>query len=111
MQTHNAVDLKGSISGLFAPAVGRLSGTLKFRHVRYRTFGGAKRSDPQRVTWLHRRYPSCQWPAWCAPDHVVLELADLAVGVNQLPHHFDNAEPAFLIHRAHDDAGEMIEID
>ena len=46
-----------------------------------------------------------------APDHVVLELADLAVGIDQLPHHFDDAEPACLVHRAHDDAGEMIEID
>ena len=46
-----------------------------------------------------------------APDHIILELADLAIGVNQFPHHFDDAEPARFIHRAHDDAGEMIEID
>src|SRR3982075_3472979 len=46
-----------------------------------------------------------------APDHVVLELADLAIGINQLPHHLDNADPALLIHRPHDDASEMIEID
>src|SRR5713101_7157708 len=46
-----------------------------------------------------------------APDYVILELADLAVGIDQLPHHFDDAKPALLIHRAHDDAGEMIEID
>src|SRR5258708_36802143 len=45
------------------------------------------------------------------PDDVVLELADLAVGVNQLPHHLDDTEPALLIHRTHDDAGEVIEID
>src|ERR1700716_3334344 len=45
------------------------------------------------------------------PDHVVLELADLAIGIDQLPHHFDDAKSALLIHRAHDDAGEMIEID
>src|SRR5258706_1621731 len=45
-----------------------------------------------------------------APDHVVLELADLAVGVPQLPHHFDDAEPALLIHGAHEDAGKRIEI-
>ena len=45
------------------------------------------------------------------PDHIVLELADLAVGIDQLPHHFDDAEPARLIHRTHDDAGEMIEVD
>ena len=44
------------------------------------------------------------------PDHVVFELTDLAVGVDQLPHHFDNAPSAGLIHRTHDDAGEMIEI-
>src|SRR3954453_21431715 len=44
------------------------------------------------------------------PDHVVLELADLTVGIHQLPHHFDNEEPAGLIHRAYDDAGELIEI-
>src|ERR1700676_1457933 len=46
-----------------------------------------------------------------APDHVILELADLAVGIYQLPHHFDDAKPAGLIDRAHDDAGEVIEID
>src|ERR1700732_1769677 len=45
-----------------------------------------------------------------APDHVILELADLTVGVDQLPHHLDNAQSACLIHRTHDDAGEMIEI-
>ena len=47
----------------------------------------------------------------CAPHHVVLELADLTVGIHQLPHHLDDAKPAGLIHRTHDDAGEMIEID
>ena len=26
-----------------------------------------------------------------APDHVVLELVDLAVGIDQLPHHLDDA--------------------
>src|ERR1700751_1239344 len=46
-----------------------------------------------------------------APDHVILELADIAVGIYQLPHHFDDAKPAGLIDRAHDDAGEMVEID
>src|SRR5260221_3314650 len=46
-----------------------------------------------------------------APYDIVLELADLAVGIHQLPHHFDDAEPAGLIHRAHDNAGEMIKID
>src|SRR5882672_11075406 len=46
-----------------------------------------------------------------APDDIVLELADLTVDISQLPHHFDDPEPALLIHRAHDDAGEMIEID
>src|SRR6202790_2644585 len=30
------------------------------------------------------------------PHDVILELADLAVGVNQLPHHLDDAEPAVL---------------
>src|SRR5437588_11139001 len=45
------------------------------------------------------------------PDHVILELANLTVGIHQLPHHFDNAEPARFIHRAHDDAGEVIKID
>ena len=46
-----------------------------------------------------------------APDNVVLELADLAVRIYQLPHHLDDTEPALLIDRTHDDAGEMIEID
>src|SRR5438552_17025172 len=46
-----------------------------------------------------------------APDDIVLELIDLAIGISQLPHHLDDAEPAFLIDRTHDDAGEMIEID
>src|SRR5438046_8121521 len=47
----------------------------------------------------------------CTPDDVTLELADLAVGVNQLPHHLDDTESALLIHRTHDDTGEVIEID
>src|SRR5579883_248874 len=46
-----------------------------------------------------------------APDHIVLELADLAIGIDQLPHHLDNAQPPLFIDLAHDDAGEMIEID
>src|SRR5580700_2756727 len=46
-----------------------------------------------------------------APDYIVLELVDLAIGVHQFPHHFDNAEPTGFINRAHDDAGEMIEVD
>src|SRR5260370_11272116 len=46
-----------------------------------------------------------------APDDVILELAGLTVGISQLPHHLDDAESAFLVHRAHDDPGEMIEID
>ena len=45
------------------------------------------------------------------PHDIVLELADLAVGVDQFPHHLDDTEPALLVYRAHDDAGEMIEID
>ncbi len=45
------------------------------------------------------------------PDDIVLELADLAIGIDQLPHHLDDAQPALLVYRAHDDAGEMIEID
>ena len=43
--------------------------------------------------------------------HIVLELGDLAVGEHHLPHHLDDAEPALLVDLAHDDAGEMIEID
>src|SRR4249920_2944692 len=46
-----------------------------------------------------------------APDHVILELADLSVRVYKLPHHLDDAQPTILIDRTHDDAGEMIEID
>src|ERR1700756_5356068 len=46
-----------------------------------------------------------------APDDVVLELTDLAVGIDQLPHHLDDALAALFIERAHDDAGETIEID
>src|SRR5271169_1773368 len=46
-----------------------------------------------------------------APDDIVLELADLTVSVNELPHHLDDAQAARLVHRTHDDAGEMIEID
>src|SRR5688500_7561963 len=45
------------------------------------------------------------------PHDIVLELADLAVGVDHLPHHLDDAEPALLVDRTHDDAGETIEID
>src|SRR5438105_12453393 len=45
------------------------------------------------------------------PQHVVLELGDLAVDENHLPHHLDDAQPPFLIDLAHDDAGETIKID
>src|SRR5262245_40113489 len=38
------------------------------------------------------------------PDHIVLELADLAIGIDQLPHHLDDAQPALVIDLAHDDA-------
>src|SRR6266568_1673604 len=47
----------------------------------------------------------------CTPDDVILELADLAVGINHLPHHLDDAESALFIYRTHDDAGEVIEVD
>src|SRR2546422_11463680 len=47
----------------------------------------------------------------CTPNDVILELADLAVGINHLPHHLDDAESALFIYRTHDDAGEVIEID
>src|SRR3954469_9112472 len=46
-----------------------------------------------------------------APDHIIFELADLAVDIDQLPHHFDNAESARLIYRSHNYARKMIEID
>ena len=46
-----------------------------------------------------------------APHHIVLELADVAVGIDQLPHHLDDALAALFVDRAHDDAGEVIEID
>src|SRR5438132_10977354 len=47
----------------------------------------------------------------CTPNDVILELADLAVGINHLPHHLDDTESALFIYRTHDDAGEVIEID
>src|SRR5579872_5433860 len=46
-----------------------------------------------------------------APNHIVLELAHLAVGINEFPHHLDDAQAAPLIHRTHDHAREMIEVD
>ena len=36
------------------------------------------------------------------PDHIVLELADLAVGIDQLPHHLHDALAAVFVERAHD---------
>src|SRR5579872_216888 len=46
-----------------------------------------------------------------APNHIVLELAHLAVGINKFPHHLDDAQATTLIHRTHDHAREMIEVD
>src|SRR5271155_221661 len=46
-----------------------------------------------------------------APNDVVLEFADLTVGVNQFPHHLDDAQAPGLVDRTHDDAGEMKEVD
>src|SRR3984893_16219553 len=120
-------------SGLIATRAQPSRGTLKFRHVRYRTVEGSSRLDRtvsqcrvSNICIIGRRHgwrggdtaleinPIARRHAQeigGAPDHVVLELADLAVGIDKLPHHFDDAKPALLIHRAHDDAGEMIEID
>src|SRR6476659_10510999 len=46
-----------------------------------------------------------------APDDVILELGHLAIGIDQLPHHLDDALAALFVERAHDDAGEVIEVD
>src|SRR6516225_8146751 len=44
------------------------------------------------------------------PDQVTLEIVDAAVGIGDLPHHFDHAAAAILVERAIDRPGEMIEI-
>src|SRR4051812_48410619 len=44
------------------------------------------------------------------PDDIIFKLADLAVGIHKLPHHFDDAQSAFLVDRAQDNAGKMIKI-
>src|SRR5262245_56431554 len=46
-----------------------------------------------------------------APDQIVLELADAAVGVDHLPHHLDHAPPSILVERPVDQAGEVVEVD
>src|SRR5262249_40895259 len=46
-----------------------------------------------------------------APHHVLLELAHVAVGVAHLPQHLDEPQPARLVERSHQQAGEMIEVD
>src|SRR5262249_56211399 len=45
------------------------------------------------------------------PDQVAFEIVDAAVGISDLPHHFDHAAAAILVERAIDQTGEMIEID
>ena len=40
-----------------------------------------------------------------------LEFADGTVGIDHFPQHLDDAQPARLVERAHQQAGEMIEID
>src|SRR5437899_10663205 len=47
----------------------------------------------------------------CTPNDVILELADLPVGINHLPHHLDDAESALFIYPNHYDAGEVTEFD
>src|SRR3989442_14736638 len=46
-----------------------------------------------------------------APDEIVLEFGYAIVGVDDLPHHFDDAQAARFVERAIEQAGEMIDID
>src|SRR5581483_12415770 len=45
------------------------------------------------------------------PQQIVLELVTPAVGIDDLPHHFDDAGAAGLVERAVELMGEMIEVD
>src|SRR5665213_1514759 len=121
-----------------AAGSGRSSRTLKFSHVRHLDASGCRVGDVRTAGgWTARDWTASGWttrgwrPLFAGdpmleidpvagrhaqqirrtPDDVILELADLAVGIHQLPHHFDNAESAFFVDRTHDDAGEMIEVD
>src|SRR5258708_953373 len=132
MQTHGAGELKCNIFRLIARLRARLCRTLKFRHLRLSTLddrisirgvSDCRVCDTPRTfcqSGLLLRYPMLEIDAVArgnaeqvggAPDHIVLEFADLAVGIDQLPHHLDDAQASLLIHTAHDDAGEVIEID
>ena len=46
-----------------------------------------------------------------APDQIVLQLVALAVGVDDLPHHLDDAGASGFVERAVELMGEMIQID
>src|SRR5712691_3104607 len=46
-----------------------------------------------------------------APDDVVLELVGGPVRIGGFPHHLDDAPAPFLVERAIDQVGEMIEVD
>ena len=46
-----------------------------------------------------------------APKEIVLQFVAGAVGVDDLPHHLDEAGPAGFVERAVEQAGEMIEVD
>src|ERR1700688_4774035 len=77
---------------------------LNFRHVRQRVVKGieapppavAAKKGPRGDAVLEIDPVAGGYPEQVggAPDHVILELADLTVGVDQLPHHLDNAQSA-----------------
>jgi hypothetical protein len=46
-----------------------------------------------------------------APDRILLELVDGAVGIGDVPHHFDDLEPSVLVEGALEDARELVKID
>ena len=46
-----------------------------------------------------------------APQQIVLQLVAAAVGIDDLPHHLDDAGAAALVERAVERMGEMIKVD
>ena len=80
-----------------APLRSRLAGPAAGSATRWRSSIALARGDAEQIGG--------------APDQIVLELGDAAVGIDDLPHHLDHAPAAVLVERAVEQAGEMIEVD
>ena len=123
---HNVAELNSDIFGAKLPGSSPAVGTLKFSHVRYRAIAASRRSVSDCRGWemaaagipvavisvlfggrgmlggdamleidpVARRHAE---EIGRTPNHVILELVDLAVGIDQFPHHLDDTKAALFV--------------